>query len=794
MKNKFLIFVSLFFLISSTSFADQFKFETSKIEFLNNGDLIKAEDGKAISLKNKTEIEAKIFNYEKKLDLLKAFNGVAHYKSEKIKIIFNEIILDQKNSITTATDNIKIIDLEKKITIETNSIRFDKNKSIIESLSYSKIVDDNNNFLSADALVYDLKKGILKLENAYLKDVNDNIFEIDFAFFDTINDELVGKDVVLNLNNQTFNEQNEPRIKGRSIIYKNRFTEIANGIFTTCKKNDKCPPWQLTAKKISHDADKQVINYNNALLKVYDIPVMYFPKFFHPDPTIKRKSGFLIPSIKNSPNSNSYLSLPYYTVLSQNKDITFSPRFFTDDKFLLQSEYRQVNKNSSHETDLSFFDEKKKDTKTHFFYKYNRVFDFAYFEDSNFNFKLEKTSNDTYLRANKLTSPLIKNYNILENTINLDLYSEKLSINSEIKVFEDLDKTSSDRYEFILPKINFIKRFDAPDNLDGNFFVKSNNFIRSYATNIMEKININDFIFNSNPKISKSGFYNNYDLIIRNVNSDTTNSDEYKKDENFYLSGIFQYNSSFPLVKETADSLSIFKPKISFKLSPRHTKDLSDKDGNRLDVNNIFNIDRLSSNNSIEGGSSVSFGGDYSIFDENKSREIFEIKIANNLRFEKNDDLPNNNQIGEKTSNFFSEFSFRPNDNFTSKYSASTKNNLTDINYENLNVEISLNNFVTTFDYLNENNTTDKNSYLTNTTKYSLNKANSVSFSTRENKSSNLTEYYNLMYEYKNDCLAASVEYNKDYYDDRDIKPEETLFFKLTIIPFGETSSPNLKD
>ena len=83
---------------------------------------------------------------------------------------------------------------------------------------------------------------------------------------------------------------------------------------------------------------------------------------------------------------------------------------------------------------------------------------------------------------------------------------------------------------------------------------------------------------------------------------------------------------------------------------------------------------------------------------------------------------------------------------------------------------------------------------MTNTTKYNFNETNSFQFSTRENKSSNLTEYYNLVYEYKNDCLAASVEYNKDYYDDRDIKPEENIFFKLTIIPFGKTSSPNLKD
>ena len=81
-----------------------------------------------------------------------------------------------------------------------------------------------------------------------------------------------------------------------------------------------------------------------------------------------------------------------------------------------------------------------------------------------------------------------------------------------------------------------------------------------------------------------------------------------------------------------------------------------------------------------------------------------------------------------------------------------------------------------------------------NNTKYSLNDQNNISFSTRKNKKTNLTEYYNFMYQYKNDCLAASIEYNKDYYNDRDIKPEENIFIKLTIIPFGETSSPDLKN
>ncbi len=617
---------------------------------------------------------------------------------------------------------------------------------------------------------------------------------MEIAFLDTQSNQLIGKDISINLNNKSFDKDNEPRIKGKSIIYKNGYTEVTKGVFTTCKKTDSCPPWQLSAEKIQHDPEKEIINYKNALLKVYDIPVMYFPKFFHPDPSVKRKSGFLIPSIKNSASSTNYISIPYFLAISHNKDLTFTPRLYSNNNLLLQKEFRQKNKNSNFISDISFFNEEEKDSKSHFFFKYEKFIDFGNFDEGNLDLKIEKTSNDTYLRKNKLSSSLFKSLNVLENTFGVRLSSEKLSLDTELKVYENLDKENNDRYEFILPKLDITKKIENFTNLAGSFLIKSNNLIRSYDTNILEKVNINNLIFNSDSLISKSGFINNYDFIIKNINSDANNSSTYKQDKNFYLSGLFQYNSSFPLVKKNNEFLNILTPRLALKISPDYTKDISQTDGNRLDVSNIFNLDRLSSNNVLEGGTSLTLGSDFTIFDDKNSKEIFSLKLANNLRLEENNDLPKTNQLNSKNSNFFGEILFSPNRYFTTKYNASTKNNLTDVNYENLITEISLNNFVTTFDYINENNTSDKNSYLSSTMKFNINKSNNIQFSTRENKSSNLTEYYNLIYQYKNDCLAASIEYNKDYYDDRDIKPEENIFLKLTIIPFGETSSPNLKE
>ena len=122
-------------------------------------------------------------------------------------------------------------------------------------------------------------------------------------------------------------------------------TEIVKGVFTSCKFNDdKCPPWLIKAEKITHNKPKKTIEYKNAWLSIYDKPVVYFPFFYHPDPTVKRQSGFLSPKINSSKSLGSSIQIPYYNVVSNNKDFTLSPRIFIDDKIMLQSEYRQVNK------------------------------------------------------------------------------------------------------------------------------------------------------------------------------------------------------------------------------------------------------------------------------------------------------------------------------------------------------------------------------------------------------------------------------------------------------------------
>ena len=74
---------------------------------------------------------------------------------------------------------------------------------------------------------------------------------------------------------------------------------------------------------------------------------LYFPKFFHPGPSVKRQSGFLIPHINNSNILGSSFNIPYFKVISEDKDYTVIPTFFSNNSMMIQNEYRQENKDSS---------------------------------------------------------------------------------------------------------------------------------------------------------------------------------------------------------------------------------------------------------------------------------------------------------------------------------------------------------------------------------------------------------------------------------------------------------------
>ena len=155
----------------------------------------------------------------------------------------------------------------------------------------------------------------------------------------------LAKETKIKTHKDVFGDKNQdPRMYGSSSFSDQNKTVVNNGIFTSCKLNDNCPPWSIKAEKITHDKIKKDMIYKNAILKIYDVPVLYFPKFFHPDPSVKRRSGFLQPQFNNSETLGSSIYVPYFKTLGPDKDLTFKPTFFEKfTKFEKENIFYKVN-------------------------------------------------------------------------------------------------------------------------------------------------------------------------------------------------------------------------------------------------------------------------------------------------------------------------------------------------------------------------------------------------------------------------------------------------------------------
>jgi len=209
----------------------------------------------------------------------------------------------------------------------------------------------------------------------------------------------------------------------------------------------------------------------------------------------------------------------------------------------------------------------------------------------------------------------------------------------------------------------------------------------------------------------------------------------------------------------------------------------------RIDVNNIFNTNRLSMDESYESGESITLGLNFKKEKVNTVKELSEIeeyidfKLASVFRLNEEKNIPTNSTLNKKTSNIFGQFNFKPIKNISLGYNFSLTEDLDTFEYNSLIAKMKYENFTTQFNYLKESGVIGKSNIIENKSEFNFNDSNSISFNVRENRELNLTEYYNLIYEYKNDCLVAGVKYKKNYYNDADIKPVEELFFSISIVP-----------
>ena len=679
-------FLLIFFLNVVQISAQQFKYLSDEIRILDNGNTIIGKNNIEIEIDKNISISANLFEYSNNLKKLIISGNVVfkdklnniNSSSEKIiyyedlgiiEIIGNVNLVDNINKVNLSSskvtfykksnlfqfsDNIFFNDKLNKITGDGEEVFYSKKLNTIYSEKKSKIIYDNLYFIDLEEFNYDIKtKKISSKKLTKINDVFQNYFEVNgFVFnpnknsiigkkikfvdqdenkyylndvmIDTSNKNLLGRDLKIKFNNSSFNnDENDPRISAKSIKIKNKKSFLKKGVFTTCSDDHECPPWSVYAEEIEHDKNEKIIKYKNAWLKIYDIPALYFPKFSHPDPSVDRKSGFLTPKFSSSRNIGSSVDIPYFYIISDNKDMTFKPKLFLNDEAVFQSEYRQENKSSSHIADFSLyrtnFFSSQNTTKMHFFSNSKFSLKNNFFEKSNVNLNFQKVNNDHYLKTYNIENKkLITDDDLLYSYIEFEGDKKDLKFNTSFEVYEDLNKDKSSRFEFIYPKYYLEKNLSTENGNDISFEFYGSQ--RQYNTNVYEGLFINDLVYKSKINYSKKGFVTNLNTLIKNVNVDDNNSEKNKHKFDQSLSTIFMYNIKFPLSKENFTFTENLTPKISFMFSPNETKNLSNNDL-RVDASKIFSFNRIANNETVEGGGSITDGLSYN--KRNKTEKIF---------------------------------------------------------------------------------------------------------------------------------------------------------------------------
>jgi len=134
------------------------------------------------------------------------------------------------------------------------------------------------------------------------------------------------------------------RVGGNQLI-------LTKGVYTACmacSQEGRAPLWQVKARRVVQNGVTHTVRLEHARFELFGLPIAYVPWIEVPDNTVKRKSGFLFPSVSVSQHLGVGVKVPYYYVISPSMDATVSATGYTGQGLLLEGEFRQRFENGTH--------------------------------------------------------------------------------------------------------------------------------------------------------------------------------------------------------------------------------------------------------------------------------------------------------------------------------------------------------------------------------------------------------------------------------------------------------------
>ena len=569
---------------------------------------------------------------------------------KELEIDADRFTHDKKKKRFYATGNVEIISDSFKIFAQ--KIFINTETKVISARDKIRVFHESGTILKTDRMTSDKKMENAKFSKSflYLPDDSKEEYIINKRFM---------------------------RIAANSMERRNKDWEAFNqAVFTACdicydkkKKKYKEPLIQLKANKVIHDKKKLTMEYYDSFLELSGRTILYLPYFSHPSPQVKRKSGFLVPKYRSSSSLGESFEIPYYYVLSDYEDLTFSPKLSTEKNPVGFVQHRKNLSNGKLFTEFSatISDKNINQIKSNKFR--GHIESRGQFEVNNYlnwEYSINRASDRNYLQTYRY-----KYRDVLDSNIKISAVIKNNFYSLESYFFQDMRKNFDQKET---PKI--FPRIKTSLN-SSNFY---NNL--SYSTNIeyfnlfrKEGANVNKFFLEQSlkfPILSKSGsiveFGGHINSALYKISDYEDPILKYKKDD-YYKGKLYPQLTikySKPLYKDNKISKQILNPKILLVTGSNEGNSLKipNEDSRNFDLDyiDLFQRNRLSGTDRLDNGTRIDYGFSYT--NQNKKNlSVTNINIGQSYRLNKEAYQSSNSGSNNNFSNIVSSLNIKPNNN-----------------------------------------------------------------------------------------------------------------------------------
>lgn len=251
-------------------------------------------------------------------------------------------LMQQYETVGTATT----VAPGEQMLLEADELAYDFDRETVTATGNVQI-NYRGFVVDAERLTYDQRSGRLVVSGGVrmLEPGGNLVTAESMDITDDFRDGFVESLNIVTIDRTRFSAQGAERRGGNLTIFR-------RGVYTACEPcaehPDRPPLWQIKAARIIQDQSERMVYYEHARLEFFGVPIAYVPFFSHPDPTVKRKTGFITPSFLQTDAIGFGITTPYFWNLAPNYDLTFSPTFLTRQGLLMQTEWRHRLMNGSY--------------------------------------------------------------------------------------------------------------------------------------------------------------------------------------------------------------------------------------------------------------------------------------------------------------------------------------------------------------------------------------------------------------------------------------------------------------